>query len=140
MRREKIKAIIDTNLFISYLIGKRLNGLKRLLIESKIELVFAEQNLREILMVTSREKFQKYFLRSDVDELIEFIRIIGNIYEISEIKNICRDPKDDFLLSLSSESKADYLVTGDKDLLELKKHQNTEIITIEKFEKKIQEL
>ena len=52
---------------------------------------------------------------------------------------MCRDPKDDFLLGLAKKSSADYLVTGDKDLLDLKKYQNTEIITIDMFERIIEE-
>ena len=44
-QRKNLRVIVDTNVFISYLIGKRLKGLKSLLIDSKIELIFAEQNL-----------------------------------------------------------------------------------------------
>jgi hypothetical protein len=49
------------------------------------------------------------------------------------LKKICRDPKDDFLLALCKKSKANYLVTGDKDLLEIKIISGTEIITAKKF-------
>jgi putative PIN family toxin of toxin-antitoxin system len=57
----KIRAIIDTNLFISFLIGKKLQGLKDLLINSRIELIFAEQNIQELRLVSQRPKFKKYF-------------------------------------------------------------------------------
>jgi uncharacterized protein len=49
--------------------------------------------------------------------------------EISE----CRDPKDNFLLSLAVDGKADYLLTGDNDLLILNKIGVTEIKTISEF-------
>ena len=42
----------------------------------------------------------------------------------------CRDPKDNFLLNLAIDSQADYLVTGDNDLLEIKSIGITKIITI----------
>jgi putative PIN family toxin of toxin-antitoxin system len=48
--------------------------------------------------------------------------------------NLCRDSKDNFLLSLCNDSKADYLITGDKDLLDLKKFGKTTILTITDFE------
>jgi putative PIN family toxin of toxin-antitoxin system len=46
---------------------------------------------------------------------------------------ICRDPKDNFLLSLSIDGKADFLITGDNDLLELTQFGSTSILTIADF-------
>ena len=57
--------------------------------------------------------------------------------KIKNIEQICRDPKDDFLLALSKESKADYLITGGKDLLEIGMYARTEILTVNKFKEKI---
>jgi len=135
MPKNNIKTIIDTNLFVSFLIGKRLLGLKKLLTNSKVELIFAEQNIKELIIVTSRNKFRKYFPPNDVKDLVEFIRIIGKVYQIEKVQKICRDPKDDFLLALAKKSNADYLVTGDIDLLDLKIYGDTKIITITNFEK-----
>ena len=134
-RRKKVKSIIDTNLFISFLIGKRLKGLKKLIIDSKVELIFSEQNITELKIVTKRPKLQKYFDPEEVENLIDFIFNIGLIYKITIEPQLSRDPKDNFLLGLADKSKADYLVTGDKDLLVIKKYKNTKIITIEEFEK-----
>ena len=44
--------------------------------------------------------------------------------------NICRDKKDNFLLALCEDGKADYLLTGDEDLLILKKYKKTTILKI----------
>ncbi len=136
-RRKILRIIIDTNLFISYLIGRRLHGLKKMVTSSLIVLVFAEQNLTELEIVSDREKFTKYFKKTDVLDLVDFIRLIGEVHEIDEIIGICRDPKDDFLLSLAKKSKADYLITGDNDLLNLKRYGITEIISIDHFEELI---
>jgi hypothetical protein len=70
---KKLKVIIDTNLFISFLIGKRLVSLKKILINSKIELLFSHQHILELKLVTSRSKFKKYFNQEDVNELIDLI-------------------------------------------------------------------
>jgi len=56
------------------------------------------------------------------------------VYDVKEVAEICRDPKDDFLLGLAEIAKADYLVTGDRDLLILKKHKMTRIVTVREFE------
>ena len=47
--------------------------------------------------------------------------------------NVCRDTKDEFLLALSKDGKADYLVTGDKDLLSLYRYRKTDIVTFSQF-------
>ena len=50
-----------------------------------------------------------------------------DLIEVSSIITICRNPKDNFLLALAKDGKADYLLTGDKDLLELEKFGKTKI-------------
>jgi len=56
-----------------------------------------------------------------------------DLIEVESIVTICRDPKDNFLLALARDGKADYLLTGDNDLLDLKKFGKTKIITITNF-------
>ena len=56
-----------------------------------------------------------------------------DLIEVESTVTICRDPKDNFLLELAKDGKADYLLTGDKDLLELKKFGKTKIQTISTF-------
>jgi predicted nucleic acid-binding protein len=48
---------------------------------------------------------------------------------------LCRDEKDNFLLSLARDAQADYLLTGDKDLLVLRTFEKTQILTIAEFRK-----
>jgi len=125
----EIRVVIDTNVMVSFLIGKRLRKLKDRLSDSTIKLLLTKQLIDELKLVTSRPKLRKYFDKHDVNELIELISIIGLTYDIYDIPNICRDPKDDFLLSLCQIGKADYLVTGDNDLLDLAGYKETKIIT-----------
>lgn len=132
---QKIKVIIDTNIFISFLIGKELDKLKHLLVSPDLVLITTEQLFLEIKMVTSRPKLQKYFNQVKVDELINFLRLISVNVSISEIKQICRDPKDDFLLALAETSVANFIITGDKDLLELKSIGQTRIISPKELDK-----
>jgi len=47
---------------------------------------------------------------------------------------LCRDDKDNFLLALAKDSNADFLITGDKDLLILKKFEDTSIVTIADYQ------
>jgi predicted nucleic acid-binding protein len=51
--------------------------------------------------------------------------------------SLCRDKKDNFLLALAKDACADYLITGDKDLLVIKKFERTQIITITEYRMQI---
>lgn len=133
--KSRIKVIIDTNIWISFLIGKKLKSMKDLILNDKVLLIYSKQLLLEIKLVTQREKIAKYFDQQKVDELIELLTLIGQIVESTQQINICRDPKDNFLLSLAAKSEADFIVTSDEDLLVLIDYLDTKIINIKEFEK-----
>ncbi len=130
----KNRIVVDTNVLISFLIGKRLRKLKDKLIDSTIKLILTDQLIKEIRIVTARPKFRKYFNKQDVNDFIDLISIIGLTFEIQYIPDICRDPKDNFLLGLCDIGTADFLVTGDKDLLELLEYKGTKIISPSELE------
>jgi hypothetical protein len=137
MKNKVVKVIFDTNVWISFLIGKRLAKIKQYISEGSITIVITEQLLTEIKMVTNREKLKKYFPKESVKELLELLETIAKKVEIKPIHFINRDPKDNFLLDLIDFSKADYLVTGDKDLLEHNPFKTAKIISPTKFEKEL---
>ena len=93
--------------------------------------------LTEIKLVTGREKLKKYFPKESVKELIELLETISENVEIRPKHFINRDLKDNFLLDLIDFSKADYLITGDKDLLELNPFKTAQILTPQEFEVKL---
>ncbi|MEQ6165747.1 putative toxin-antitoxin system toxin component, PIN family [Ekhidna sp. MALMAid0563] len=133
----RTKVIFDTNIWISYLIGHQLGELTELLTSQKIEIILSEQLRTELTEVTRRKKFQEYFSKEKVTELLKLMDFIGTDYEVLEYPKICRDPKDNFLLGLIRASKANFLVTGDQDLLELHPFEGTEIIEPNQLLKKI---
>lgn len=135
MKAKSIKVIFDTNVWISFLIGKRLSFLKDYIKTGRIEIIVTEQLLTEISLVTKRDKLKKYFPKENVDELIEFLKSIALNVKIKPTHFINRDPKDNFLLDLIDYSKADYLVTGDKDLLQNNPFKTAQIVTPAQFEK-----
>jgi hypothetical protein len=134
MTNASIKVIFDTNVWISFLIGKRLSHVKNYISDGHIIIVTTEQLLTEIKLVTGREKLKKYFPKESVKELIELLETISENVEIRPKHFISRDLKDNFLLDLIDFSKADYLITGDKDLLELNPFKTAQILTPQEFE------
>ena len=135
MTDKNVKVIFDTNVWISFLVGKRLAKIKRHISDGSITIITTEQLLLEIKFVASREKLKKYFPKESVKELIELLETIAETVEIKPTHFISRDPKDNFLLDLIDFSKADYLVTGDKDLLLHNPFKTAQILTPNEFEK-----
>jgi uncharacterized protein len=128
-----IKVIVDTNLWISWLITKDYKKLDKLLVNKKTKLVFSIELFEEFIEVANRPKLKKYFSKTDLEILIELIDELAYFIDVKSNIELCRDAKDNFLLSLAVDAKADFLLTGDKDLLELKKIKGTKIITIADF-------
>lgn len=95
---------------------------------------FSEELIAEFITVSQREKFSKFFLKKDVEKLIELFSAFGILYKTRSKITDCRDSKDNFLLNLAIDSKADLLATGDKDLLILKQIGKTRIITLHELE------
>lgn len=131
MKNKKI--ILDTNLWISFLISKKFSQIDNLIENKKLVLVFSNELLEEFIDVVNRPKFEKYFSKKDVEKILEYFDLFGKLVKVKSNINICRDEKDNFLLNLSIDSKADYLITGDKDLLILEKIEETKILTFPEF-------
>ena len=131
-----MKIIIDTNLWISFMLGRKLTTMRSLLTYPTLEIYVCRELLDEFYDVSSREKIQKYIHPEDLDDTLNLIHLYGKCVVIRTlIKSEIRDKKDLYLLSLADTIKANYIVTGDKDLLVLEKHNHTKIVTITEFMK-----
>lgn len=133
MKNKVSRIVLDTNLWISFLISKDFTKLDDLLFGNKCILIFSEELLQQFLTVAKRPKFRRFFSQNDIEELIETIEDYAEFIDVKTQLKVCRDPKDNFLLSLSQEGQVDYLLTGDKDLLALNNFGSTTIITISAF-------
>lgn len=131
------RVILYTNLWISFLISKKFNAIDSLIYSGKIVLIFSEESLEEFVTVTRRPKISKYFSESAIDELLSLFHKYGKLIKVESNITQCRDLKDNFLLNLAIDSNADYLVTGDSDLLSLNRINNTKIIIWNDFIKEI---
>jgi len=127
------KIVLDTNIWIKFLITKDYSKLDRMLLSGQVTLLFSEELLEEFIEVTARPKFKKYFPKSEVDNILDTIDEFAKFVNVVSKTNVCRDPKDNFLLSLSKDGNADILITGDNDLLQLKKFGRTKILTITEY-------
>lgn len=133
-KNDEIRVIIDTNFWISFLIGRKLSCLLGLLSYPEFQLVISSELIEEIRGVFIRPKFAKYFTSDNLEMLLKFMKERAVSFILEDIPSRCRDPKDDYLLELALVSDADFLVTGDKDLLDIKEIGNCQILTAGEFD------
>lgn len=123
-----MRVLADTNLFISYLLnsGDKSSAAQTFfhaaLIEGRFVLLVPQDVLKEIMDTISRKPYlRKYIRPQQAARLVKLVKAIGIEISVIEepIPKICRDPKDDYLLAYALIGGADYLVTGDQDLLSL---------------------
>jgi len=125
--------IVDTNLWVSFLITNDFSKLDLMLTKQKIKLIFSQELLEEFIEVAQRPKFKKYFSVDDLESLLSSIKIYAVFVNVKTVVSICRDEKDNFLLALAKDGKATHLLTGDKDLLALHPFGKTKILTITEY-------
>jgi uncharacterized protein len=97
--------------------------------------------MEEIVDVLSRERFRtKYGIRKqDIETLFLLFTLRGEQLAPEHRIEVCRDPKDDKLLEIAVEGKADALVTGDDDLLVLHPFRGIPIIGPAEFLRRLDE-
>lgn len=132
-RKNSCRVIIDTNIWISFLIGKALAGLHRHLNSGRIQVVICPHLLLELADVLARPRIRKYIPREKADEFFDLLDEVAILVEPKLGPPLCRDPKDDYLLYAALKARARYLVTGDDDLLSMQEIGNTQIITFAEF-------
>jgi putative PIN family toxin of toxin-antitoxin system len=115
------------------LLTKNFSGLDNLISNNEITLVFSRELIDEIIEVTQRKKFKKYFDIAELETLLLEIRKRALLIKVVSVVNTCRDEKDNFLLALAKDAKASHLLTGDKDLLVLKTFEATKILSISDY-------
>lgn len=124
------RVVLDTNVLVSALLFKgSVSKMIDLWKAGRIKPVGSRVTFQEFQKVLT---YPKFALTPDEilvlleEEILPYFEII-NVRQ--EVKGICRDPQDDIFLSCALASGSDFLITGDEDLLALKKFQRTRILT-----------
>lgn len=128
-----MRVVIDTNLWISFLIGKQVMVMKSALERKDVELIITDKLIQEIEIVVNYPKLRKFIRPELAEEMVTWLKTHSTNVCIDNVPSRCRDPKDDYLLELAIRSNAVYLVSGDSDLLTLKRIDNCRIITFRQF-------
>lgn len=131
-----MKIILDCNIWISFMIGHQSRLIQRILTDIRFDVFVCDELLEEMHDVSSRPKIRS---RISDEELDDFFRIIHAFCRMArteqKAQSVIRDPKDLYLLSLAESIEADYIVSGDTDLLDLKQHKQTKMLKLAEFKK-----
>ena len=128
-----MQAVFDTNVLVSALLWR---GPPHALLEAvrngSIALITSPALLAELTEVIGRAKFEAILTRTNTsrEQALAQVRQLAEVIDPPPLtRRVCRDPDDDAVLALALASKADWIVSGDDDLLVLQTFEGIAIIT-----------
>lgn len=132
--RNEVRYVFDTNIIVSTLLfenSKPAQALRYALANGKV--LLSLELLEELNEVLGRERFNRYVTSEEREEFLEALVERAVLVEIIENVQECRDPKDDKVLELALNGEAQYIITGDRDLLILHPFRGVVVITADEF-------
>jgi putative PIN family toxin of toxin-antitoxin system len=135
-----MRIVLDTNVLVSAL---GWDGNERAVLldafSEGIDMLISDSIIVEFIEVTSRDKFADIPL----DKIAHFLEILMETAEIVDTKTKVTKVKDDEadnrILECAVDGRADYVVTGDRHLLDLKKFKNINILSAGEYLKILRE-
>lgn len=129
-----MRVVIDTNVLVSAIFW---TGKPKLLLNrvraGQVVFLSSEELLAELYAVITSAKKPFQLNKGEADSIISHLREMAEIvYTESEVC-VCKHDPDNRVLECALDGKADYILTGDKDLLELKSFEATKIVKIGDF-------
>jgi uncharacterized protein len=128
-----LRAVVDTNIFIRAIIlpkgtvGPVITHLR----DNDYSLIYSPILIDELLAKLALPRIRdKYHLDDQaIDNILALIALRGELVTPTRKVKACRDPKDDMFIEAALAGSAEYIVTGDKDLLILKKFETVQFVT-----------
>jgi len=134
---EKIKVVLDTNVWISIFFKKTLGEkFSEILSKKRIEVYTTEEILREISKVLMYSRINELLKTVGVSERNVLQKIADNSIIVRpkfKLKIIKEDPEDNKVLDCALQAGASFIISGDKHLLRLGKFRNIRILTPKEF-------
>jgi uncharacterized protein len=129
-----VKVVFDTNVLVAAFLTEGLcSGLLIRARKHAFELVLCDDIIQEFEGILTR-KFK--VTSEDISEISAIVLEAASevLHTLGLIPKICRDPNDDMIIACAIDAGADYIVTGDEDLLILKRYQDIVIMNPRNFE------
>ncbi len=127
-----MRAVVDTNILIRALIKPQgtVGPILKRLRDGDYTIIYSEPVLDELLEKLQLPRIrEKYHLdQSATEDLMALLALRGELVKPAQKIRVCRDPDDDRLIEAALAGNAEYIVTGDEDLLVLKKFETILIV------------
>jgi uncharacterized protein len=127
-----MRAVLDTNVLLAGLLWR---GPPHALLEQvrngSVTFISSPVLLAELAQVLARPKFDAILSRSDTsrDRMLTEIRMLAELIDPPPLAQpVCRDPDDDAVLALAAAAQADWIISGDDDLLSLASFEGIAIL------------
>lgn len=123
-----MRVVLDTNIFISAVLGGRLSVIVDEWKAGKFKLIVTDSVVREYLEVINRPKFK--ILPAEITAITEYLLQNAEFVTAEEeIHLIVTDPTDNKFLEVAVAGKVDLIVSGDSHILKLKSFRKIPIVT-----------
>ncbi len=127
---DSLRVVLDTNVLVSALLTPDGNPRRAVdLVARQGLLLFSEATYDELTEVLARPRLRKFLPAESAEGFTKRVVTVASRVVTDESIRACRDPKDDKFLDVAVGGEADYLVTGDEDLLVLHPFRGVPILT-----------
>lgn len=131
MAKSLLRVVVDTNVLVSGIVFRgNPHQILQAVIDRRIQAISSKTLLAELTEILSKKMdYSPDKIRQITDQLEDLIEIV----QPEKIIEVCRDTDDNRVLEAAAAGKSDFIVTGDKDLLVLKKYKTIRILTPAEF-------
>lgn len=122
--------VVDTNVYVSRLLNPLSvpgRAIARVLEEDRV--LVSRVTLIQLQGVLRRPKFLHYIPQGSVEPFLDQILSVAVLIDPPTPIRACRDPRDDKFLEVAVHGRADLILTGDRDLLDLHPFRGISILT-----------
>ena len=126
-----MKVVLDSNVIIAAFAARGLSSALFELCLDRHTIILSDFILAEVRRAFAQKLKMPQHSISKIESYLREICVLSIFDKIT--KNICRDKDDDNIIALALSAKADFIITGDKDLLVLKKYRSIRIVSPREF-------
>ena len=126
-----MKVVLDTNVIVAAFATQGLCHAVFEMCLDQQDIYLSSEILKEIADALKRKLKVP---PQTIQDTLEYLKEHSTVFHVKPLgKRISRDQNDDHIIALAEQSLADYIITGDEDLLVLKKHKGIPIIQPRQF-------
>lgn len=114
-----VNVVVDTNVWVSMALGSQVVSVQmaQIIQDTDVSIFISAELLEELTDTLTKPKLQRYLSTVRTKQLFELIWEKVQLTVVHSSETFCRDVNDDFIINLAIDANAQYIITGDSDLL-----------------------